>query len=298
MKRVVALGFFDGVHLGHGALLRKTVETARTLGATPSACTFDVHPDTVIFGKPQPLLSTLADREALMKDLYGVEELMVAHFDQKMMTMPWDSFVTDYLVGELGAIHVVAGHDYRFGYKGEGNPEKLKDLCQKLGLGCDIVPKVTLEGQTVSSTYIRSLLAAGETEKACRFLGHPHVLTGKVVHGKGLGRKLGFPTVNLALPNHLLIPAYGVYAAKVKLPSGREIGAATNIGLRPSVHDGGGVTVESFLLDFSGDLYQETLTLELFHHLRWEKSFSSLEELTAEVLKNAGQVKDYLRKLS
>lgn len=293
MKKVIALGFFDGVHLGHGALLRRTVQRAGELDAISAACTFDIHPEQVIFGRNVPILSTPADRADMMRRLYGIQEVLVAPFDQKMMEMPWDAFVSDYLVEKQQVCHVVVGHDYHFGFRGEGDPEKLARLCEKLGIGCDVVKKVTLDGVTVSSTYIRSLVAQGEMERACRFLGHPHVLHGEVAHGKGLGSSLGFPTMNLALPQEVLLPGHGVYVSKVALEDGQSYPAATNIGVRPSLRDGDHVTIESFLLDFDRDIYGQGVRLELFHRLRPERAFDTLEELTAEVVRNAQQVRDY-----
>ena len=142
-KRVIALGFFDGVHLGHGALLRRVGEKALELGAVPAAATFDTHPENLILKTPAvPLLSSPLDRAELMRRCYGIREVIVAHFDERMMHMPWREFVTDYLAAEHGAVHLVAGHDFHFGYKGEGNPERLRALCRELGIGCDIIPKV------------------------------------------------------------------------------------------------------------------------------------------------------------
>ncbi len=304
MKRVIALGFFDGVHLGHGALLKRAAEVAGELDAIPAACTFDVHPGMLVSHESVPLLTTPADRGALMARLYGIREVITAHFDEAMMTMPWDQFVTDYLVAGHGACHLVAGEDHRFGYKGEGTADKLTALCASLGLGCDIIPKVTLEGESVSSTLIRSMLAAGEVERAGLFLGHPYGLSGRVEHGRKLGSRLGFPTVNLALYPRLLVPGYGVYAANLwVLPEGEDHGpalegegpylAVTNVGVRPTVEDDGAVTVESFLLDFDGDLYGRTLWLELYRRLRAERKFSSLEELRGAVMENARETRAY-----
>ena len=173
MKRVIALGFFDGVHLGHGALLRRTVERAARLGAISAACTFDTHPAALVSHQAVPMLTTPGDRARLMRELYGIGEVIVLPFDEEMRTMAWDKFVTDYLVGGLHACHLVAGHDYRFGYRGEGTAEKLEALCAQLGLGCDIIPPVKVDGQIVSSTRIRALVEAGDMDAARRFLGHP-----------------------------------------------------------------------------------------------------------------------------
>lgn len=304
MKRVIALGFFDGVHLGHGALLQKTAEVGRQKGLTPAALTFDRHPGSVLTGKQVPLLTTVSDRSALMAELYGIREVIVLPSGGRMLDTPWQDFVNGFLVEKHQAAHLVAGADFRFGKGGEGTADKLRVLCAQLGLGCDIIPKVELEGVTISSTHIRRLVARGELETAGRFLGHPYRLTGRVEHGKRLGSRLGFPTVNLTLPPELLVPAYGVYAARVLVPaqgeshgsSALEAGpwpAVTNIGVRPTVEDGGAVTVESFLLDFAGDLYGKEIRLELYRRLRPERRFDSLEELKAAVAENVRQTRAY-----
>ena len=164
-KRVIALGFFDGVHLGHGALLRRVEEAADRLGAVPCAFTFDKSPTAVITGQNVPLLSTVDDRVRLMREGYGIQEVVVASFDA-MQRMAWEDFVSKYLAEELGAVHVVAGHDFHFGYMGQGNPARLKERCAQLGLGCDVIQKVERDGITISSTYIRTLVAQGEMERA------------------------------------------------------------------------------------------------------------------------------------
>ena len=296
-KRVIALGFFDGVHLGHGALLSLCARRSAELNALPAAFTFDLHPSALIPGKePVPLLTTPADRTGLMERLYGIQEVIIAHYDKAMMTMPWREFITDFLVRDHAAVHLVVGHDFHFGYKGEGDPQKLQTLCRELGIGCDVVPKVEIDGITVSSTHIRALISQGKMEEAVRFLGHPHVLTHKVSHGKKLGSTLGFPTVNLSFDSGLLIPAFGVYACKACFTSGESRLAVTNVGTRPTVQDGNQVTVEGFLLDFDGDLYGQEVRMEFYHHLRPEQKFDSLEALRAEVMHNAQQTREYFAK--
>lgn len=293
-KRVIALGFFDGVHLGHGALLRRVREKAEQMDAVPSAVTFDTHPENLILKAPAvPLLSSPLDRAELMRRYYGIRDVIVAHFDERMMHMPWKEFVTDYLVKENGAVYLVAGHDFHFGYKGEGNPDRLTELCRELGLGCDIIPKVERDHITISSTYIRTLIAQGEIERANEFLGHPHTLTDTVAHGKKLGSALGFPTVNLRFQPGVLIPAHGVYATKVWFENGESRLAVTNIGVRPTVDDGNKVTVEGFILDFNGDLYGQTVRMEFYKRLRGERKFADLEALKAEVMRNAEQTRAY-----
>ena len=293
-KRVIALGFFDGVHLGHGALLRRVTEVAREKDAVATAFTFDKHPASEILGRQIPLLSTPEDREQLMERYYGIQEVQIGQFE-RMMRMPWRDFVSEYLQKELGVVHVVAGHDFHFGYRGEGNPTRLQQLCAELGMGCDIIHKVELDGITVSSTYIRTLIAQGETERAMEFLGHPHVFTGEVVHGKQLGRTIGFPTANLILPPEIIVPAHGVYATKVVTRDGASHMAVTNVGSRPTIDDGDQITVEPWILDFGGDLYGQRIRVEFYARLRGEQKFGSLEKLTAMVHHNGDQTRDYFK---
>ena len=282
-ERVIALGFFDGVHRGHGALLRRAAEEARRRGCTPAVFTFDRPPKEVITGLPCPLINSPEDRSGLVKRLYGIDEMLMVPFDDEMRTTPWDRFVTDILVGRYGAVHLVAGHDHHFGYKNQGSPELLREKCAELGLGCDIIPAVTLDGVTVSSTHIRKLLEEGGVETARAFLGHPHVLTQTVGHGRRLGRTIGVPTANLVAPPHVLLPKRGVYAAKVTLPDGRAFGGVTNVGIRPTVNHGQDVTVEPWILDFDGDLYGQKLRVEFFRRLRDERKFESLEALKTQI---------------
>lgn len=296
-RRVIALGFFDGVHLGHAALLRTVQARSRALGATASVLSFDVHPSALLTGRSVLLLNSPEDRVWLLKEHWGMEEVLLAHFDETMMHQPWEDFIERTLVRELGAVHVVAGHDYHFGDKGAGDAEKLQKKCAQLGVGCDIVGMVELDGQQIHSTLIRGLLKEGRCEEAARYLGHPHLLSGEVRRGKGLGHTLGFPTVNLRFPKGVLVPAHGVYAARVHTRE-RCCIAAANIGVRPTVERSGGVNLEAFLLDFQGDLYDQRLRVELYHRIRGEKKFPDVEALTAEVLRNAEQVRRYFKAMS
>lgn len=294
-QRVIALGFFDGVHRGHGALLKRVGEVAAREGYIPAAVTFDHHPKDLIPGAERvPLINTPEDREGLMHRLYGIREVIILPFDAHMRDMNWRDFVTELLVKEYGAAHLVAGHDFHFGRKGEGDPERLKELCAQLGLGCDIIGRVELEGVTVSSTYIRSLIQSGDMERAASFLGHPHVLSGPVVHGKQLGRTIGIPTSNLIIPEGVLMPEFGVYATKVWIGD-RDYLAVTNVGVRPTVKDNDRVTVEPWILDFDGDLYGRTIRVEFCKQLRKERKFSSIDELRAAILKNADETREYFK---
>ena len=297
-KRVIALGFFDGVHVGHGALMQAVTRAAERLDAVPCAFTFDRHPDSVITGHAVPLISSVQDRAYLMRRYYGIQEIIVASF-QDMQKMPWEDFIAEYLVKELGAVHVVAGHDFHFGYMGSGNPTRLKEKCAELGVGCDIVGKIEQDGITISSTYIRTLIAQGEMERANEFLGHPHVLTDRVAHGKKIGGStLGFPTVNLRIPDGVIVPSFGVYATRVLFDDQVRC-AVTNVGVRPTIRDNDGrVTVEGFLLDFDGDLYGHEIRMEFYKKLRDERKFSSFQALADEIGRNAEQTRAYFQKLA
>ncbi|MBR4098598.1 MAG: riboflavin biosynthesis protein RibF [Clostridium sp.] len=297
-RRVIALGFFDGVHTGHGALMQAVTSAAKKLDASACAFTFDRSPAAVITKQEIPLLSSVEDRIWLMQHYYGIQEVIVSNFNG-MMRMNWEDFIVEYLVRELGVVHVVAGHDFHFGYMGQGNPDRLKAKCAEIGIGCNIIEKVEKDGITISSTYIRNLIAQGEIARANQFLGHPHTLTNRVSHGKRLGSStLGFPTVNLYIPERVIVPAYGVYATRVSF-NGESYSAVTNVGVRPTVKDNDGrVTVEGFILDFNGDLYGQEIRMEFHQYLRGERKFPSFQALSEEIGRNAEQTRAYFSQLS
>ena len=291
-KRVIALGFFDGIHIGHAALLERTVHRAREIAATPSVLSFDIHPDTLVFGKEVPLINSAAGRADLIRRLFGIENVIFIHFDRSVMQMPWQEFVQT-LIQEMDAAWVVVGHDFRFGWKGEGTAHRLKEYCSDLGIGCDIIPAVTMEGRVVSSTYIRELIEAGEMERANAFLGHPHTLVDTVHYGYRLGTKMGTPTINMRFPDGVLVPRYGVYAARAVLDDGSEHMAVTNVGVRPTVSGEDRVSVESFILDYSGNLYDRQVRIEFFRFIRPEMKFPSVDALKAQILKDAETTRAY-----
>jgi riboflavin kinase/FMN adenylyltransferase len=290
---VIALGFFDGVHRGHGALLRRAVERAAQLDAVPAAFTFDRPPKEVVTGQTVFLINSAEDRRELMSRLYGVERVIVAPFDRAMMTMNWESFIEDLLVRQYGAVHLVAGHDYRFGYKNEGNPDKLRAKCAQLGLGCDIIPRVEHDGITVSSTYIRTLVERGDVERAAEFLGHRHCMSQTVTHGRRIGHLIGIPTINLSVPCHVSVPCHGVYISRVHLPDGASYPGVTNVGTRPTVSTDGTVSVETYLLDYDGDLYAQRVRVDFCRRLRDERRFDSLDELKAQIHRDIEAARAY-----
>lgn len=293
MKRVIALGFFDGVHLGHQALMNKTVQRAAELGATPSVISFDQHPDTLVRGESVPLINSVAGRKELIARVGGIDDVIMIHFDERFMHTPWREFLR-VVKEELGAVHLVIGYDFSCGWRGEGTAERIALWCAENGLGCDAVGKVLLDGVTVSSTYIRTLVAQGEMEKADRYLGHPHVLIDTVGYGYKIGRQIGAPTINTRIPEGVIVPRHGVYATRVWLPDGPRA-AVTNIGVRPTFGEGHSLTVESNILDFSGDLYGAQIRLEFFAFLREEKRFESPEALREAIEENIAQTRRYFQ---
>ena len=309
MQSVIALGFFDGVHLGHGDLLARAAALAAERGWRSAALTFDRSP-----GKDGRLLTTVADRVRLIRGLYGVDEVFALPFSEEFRRMDWERFLEG-LVRDRDAAYFVCGWDYRFGWRGAGDAETLRGWCAAQGLGCEVIAPRVIDGVTVSSTYLKGLIEAGETEAAIRYYGHPHVISGTVRTGRGLGHKLGFPTANLLPAPELVLPRDGVYAVKVTLdgqampvPAEEAGGAAhtahrcsgeaqtyfgvCNVGTRPTV-GGHRRTVETWLDDFDGDLYGKELRVEFYRYLRPERSFPDLESLKREILRNRQQARDY-----
>ncbi|MBD5152987.1 MAG: riboflavin biosynthesis protein RibF [Oscillibacter sp.] len=291
-KRVIALGFFDGVHLGHQSLLRRAIERSWERGLTPAMFTFDRSPREFVTGLPVPLLTTAEERRQAVREMFPGMEVLIVPFDRAMMTMPWEDFVT-LLQEEYHAGWLVAGHDFRFGHRNTGTAAGLKMRAELLGMGCDVIPAVTLDGVTVSSTHIRALLELGEVDEAARFLGRPFAISGPVRHGKRIGTsRLGRPTVNLIPDEHQLVPAFGVYAARVTV-DGKIYPAVTNVGVRPTVDTDGGVTVESHLLETAGDLYGADCRVEFWKMLRPERRFDSMEALREQIGRDAAAAQEF-----
>ena len=290
-KIIVALGFFDGVHLGHQALLKACVDMAQQLNMEPAAITFHRHPQSLFATGVPLLLNSLEDRHRLLQQ-YGMSQIITVPVSPEIMQMPWQEFL--YTLLSSGAAGFVCGNDFRFGHKGEGTAKLLEGYCKERNLPCVIVPEQLLEGVRISSTHIRRLIETGEMETALEFLGHPHILSGQVVRGQQLGRKIGIPTANLLIPQGVLVPKFGVYACRITTDQG-EFSAVTNIGTRPTVA-GNGVTVEPWILDFDGDLYGKVVTLAFYRFLRPEKKFPTLQDLQAEIQKNAAEVRNFFEK--
>ncbi len=293
-RTAVAIGNFDGVHLGHQALLAEARARARAPG-TAVALTFTPHPARVLApSKAPPLIMPLDRRLALLAQA-GAEVAVVQPFTRAFAAVEAQSFVVDVLVRDLGAADVVVGYDFTFGRGRGGNVERLREWGAALGVSVTVIPAVTVDGAPCSSTRIRALVAAGEMRGAAALLGRPFEVEGVVVRGAARGRTLGFPTANLA-PETELAPRLGIYAARARVCEDHTVGpafvAAVSIGRNPTFEtDGAPVTVEAHLLDFAGDLYGRRLRLELVEWLRDEQRFASVDALVAQIAADVARVR-------
>jgi len=290
-KTVLALGFFDGIHIGHAALLRTARQRAEEMDAQTAVLTFDIHPDTFVKKVNVPLINSAADRSYIVRRWFGIDTIRYIHFNEETMCLNWRDFIENVRTA-YHAVHFVVGHDFSFGYHGEGTAELLQQWCEENSLGCDIIAPVMKDGLVVSSTYIRELLKAGKLERANAFLGHPHVLTDTVHTGFRIGRTLDYPTVNMRFSEGVLVPKYGVYISRILLPDGSVRNGVTNIGVRPTF-DGAHLTAETHIFDFNADLYGEQLTLEFLAFLRPERRFDSGAELSAQIAEDAARAKAF-----
>jgi riboflavin kinase/FMN adenylyltransferase len=293
-RRVIALGFFDGIHIGHAKLLKKAVEVGKAQNLLPSVITFDTHPLSLVKSASVPLINSPGDRAGIINRLFGIDDIIFLHFDKATSEMPWDVFI-GHLVDEFGARHLVAGHDFRFGKGGAGTSDLLTQKCAELGIGCDIIPAVRHDGVTSSSTYIRELISDGNMERANTFLGHPHVLTDIVRYGYRLGRTLGTPTINMTFEDSVIVPAFGVYATKVYLDDGEVYTGVTNIGIRPTIDNSaeGRITAETHILNFRGNLYGRQVRIEFYAKLRPEIKFSHTDALKAQIQQDCKAAEAY-----
>jgi riboflavin kinase/FMN adenylyltransferase len=277
---VVALGVFDGVHLGHRAILDAAVARARTHG-TAVACTFDPHPAEVLQPDRAPLpIITLDERLALIAAT-GVAVTVVVPFTTALAAMEPEAFVTDVLVDRLGAREVVVGFNHRFGRGARGDARLLRELGVRAGFHVEVVPPTDVDGTPVSSSAIRAALQRGDLDVAARLLGRPYFVSGEVVEGAGRGRTLGFPTANIAAERPLLVPP-GVYACRLHVGEALH-GAVLNAGVRPTFGEKI-FALEAHVLDFSGDLYGRAVRVDFVRRLRDERKFPGVDALKAQIV--------------
>lgn len=289
---IVALGNFDGFHEGHQAVVGRAVALARAQGRPAIAATFDPHP--VRFFKPETppfSLTTLDQRQRLFAEA-GADAMLVFHFNADLAAVHARDFMSDYLVERAGVAGVITGRDFTFGAKRSGNVSVLADLAQERGLICEAIGPVADDGETVSSSRIRAALQAGDPATATRLLTRPFAIQGVVQDGDKLGRTIGFPTANVDLGGYLR-PRYGIYAVRGRLPDGRVVDGAANLGIRPTF-DPPKELLEPYFFDFSGDLYGQVIEVELHAFLRPEAKFDSLDALTAQMEKDCERARAIL----
>jgi len=276
-ERKVAVGSFDGVHLGHRAVIE----------GSDSVLTFDPHPVSVVAPQHAPKLLTPLNVKAELIAALGVSELIVIPFDHAFAQRSASEFIDGVLVDALGAVRVSVGENFRFGHRAQGDTRLLAadERFQTV-----VQPLLEIDGEVVSSSHIRGLVAAGEVDQAAHFLGAPFQLRGEVVHGDEVGRKLGFPTANLIPAQELMCPGHGVYAC---LADGHA--AAVSIGVRPTFQTGRGELIEAYLLDFQGDLYGRDLRLDFLQRLRGERRFESPEALVEQMRLDVERTREIAR---
>lgn len=288
----LAIGVFDGVHVGHRALIAELARGAHREGATAAAATFDPLPIQALApGAPATALSDVRDRIALLPEA-GADAVVVFRFDDTFAKLSADEFI-DRVRAAGDVRRIVVGPDFHFGHRAEGDVRALRWRGQRDGFTVEVVRPVEIDGEIVSSTRIRNLLLAGDVEAAARLLGRPYGIRGRVVHGAKRGRALGFPTINLALPRERLLPRDGIYAMWAEMGEGR-FKAAASLGVRPTF-GGGERVLEAFLLDFSGELYGEEVAVTFVKRLRDEIAFASPADLSAQIARDVEETRQALR---
>jgi len=289
---VLALGNFDGFHLGHQTVAAEAIGWAKSEGRPAIIATFAPHP--MRFFKPDvaPFYLTTLDQRMELFAAAGADAMLVFHFDAALAGTPAERWIEDVIARHIGAAGVVTGEDFTFGQRRGGNPELLRVLGAPLGVEARTVAAVNDAGGPISSTRIREALRSGDCTEAARLLTRPFAIRGTVQHGDKVGREIGFPTANLDMGDYLR-PRYGIYAITGRLPDGRIVAGAANLGIRPSF-DPPRELLEPYFFDFSGDLYGQEIDVALRHFLRAEAKFDSLEALTAQMARDCDEARRLL----
>jgi len=290
----VALGNFDGFHIGHQAVVGRALALARASGRPALVATFDPHPARLFRPDAPPFLLTTIDQRLDLFAAFGMDGTIVLPFDRAMAAVSPEGFVADWLYDRIGASAVVTGQDFTFGKDRGGDVAALASLGRRYGLGAEAIAPVEAEGGVASSTRIREHLRVGDPRAAARLLTRPFTIRGQVQHGDKLGRTIGYPTANVAIGDTLR-PAYGVYAVRGRLADGRVVDGAANLGIRPQF-DPPREWLEPTFFDFSGDLYGQTIDVELIAFLRPEAKFDSLDALIAQIDADCAEAKAILAK--
>lgn len=287
----LTLGIFDGLHLGHQLIMKTVVARARQVQAVPTVLTFEPHPRAVLHPQSAPPLLQTFDQKIEALGVLGIEQTIVIHFDKAFAQMRAEDFLKEVIANRLHAKEVYLGRGFAFGHNREGNIELLRRIAPGLGFFADEVPEVAIRGKRVSSTRIRELLNQGRVNLARRMLGRPYGVEGPVVRGMRRGVQIGFPTANIN-PRNRVIPRNGVYvtATLIEREWRRSV---TNIGTRPTFGTGTETSVETFVMDWSRDLYGDVLRVRFLHRLRDELKFDSVDSLTAQIKRDVSRARNY-----
>lgn len=292
---VCGLGNFDGIHLGHQALIRKILDISNKESLEPTIITFNPHPSKVLTpNKSAPLITTLEQKKKIFKHL-GIKNLVLLPFNNKFSQITYQDFVEDILIDKCYSKVNVVGFDYTFGYKGMGNAKLLKKVCAKKGIRTYIMPPVTYNNLPISSSLIRHFIKKGNITEVSKLLGRPYSILGTVVKGNGIGTKLGFPTANIDLPKNIILPPRGVYACIVKINNKTYRGAA-NLGLKPTFN-GTTINLEVHLFDFNQNIYDKEIEVFFIDMLRKEKRFKSVTDLKEQIKKDFSAVSKILSRI-
>lgn len=297
-ESVITVGAFDGVHAGHRSILDRLLRRARDMDGTSTLVTFDPHPREVLSGRSVPLLTTIEERAELIESL-GVDRLAVIEFTEEFSRLTPEQYVRDVLIERVGMREIVVGYDHRFGREKRGDTDTLRELGQRHEFDVQVVSARELGDEPISSSQIRRLLRKeGAVDEAARLLTRPYRLTGTIEEGKGRGRKIGYPTANMRLPDdRKLVPAGGVYAIRARLPQDPDPsfhGGMMNIGVRPTFEEQEETVIEAHLFEFERRVYEERMEVDLIERIRDEKEFSGVDELVAQLREDEARCKELL----
>jgi riboflavin kinase/FMN adenylyltransferase len=291
---ILTLGVFDGLHLGHQLIMRTVVERAHARGCVPTVVTFDPHPRAILHPESAPPLLQTFDQKIEAFGVMGIEQTIVVHFSREFAQIRAEDFLRDVVRERLQAREVYLGRGFAFGYNREGNIDLLRRVSERLGFHAEEVPEVGLRGQRISSSRIRALLSEGRVNLARRMLGRPYGVEGRVVRGQERGRTLGFPTANLR-PQNRVIPRHGVYVTAT-LIEGAWRRSVTNVGTRPTFETVSEPSVETFVINWSGDLYGDVVRVRFLHRLRDERKFASIDELKNQIERDRQRANAYFER--
>lgn len=291
-RTAIAIGKFDGIHKGHKALFQ-CLQRAKRTGLKTAVFTFDPSPAAYFSGHEVKELTTDSEKRSLFEQM-GIDYLVEYPFGKETADVEPDRYVTEFLLDKMNGALIIAGEDVSFGKGGRGDRFLLERMSDTYGFRLEIIEKLKYKEREISSTYVREEVEKGSMETAAKLLGEPFFVSGVVENGKKLGRRLGMPTANLYPPSHKLLPPNGVYFSNVLLKEKKYRGV-TNIGSRPTVEDGSRISVETYLLGLDGEIYGETIRVELLHYQRPERKFDSVEQLKAAVFRNIEEAKQYFK---